>query len=215
MLRCVLFDLDGTLFETGAGIMRCIREAVQECGIRVGAEDDFHRFVGPPVIDALQEFYGVDREEAERIKCVYREKYAAGGVDECEPVAGARECLERLAASGLILAVATSKPLRFAMRILERFGFLRYFAYVSADEGEIGAPKGEVIARALSALHVSARDCVMVGDRKYDVYGASEHGIRCICYRSPHAAAGEYEQAGAWRVADTYEQIEADIRSLL
>ena len=207
MLRCVLFDLDGTLFDTGEGIMRCIREALQESGVAVSDSSDLRRFVGPPFVSALREFYGMSEADALRVKDIYRRRYAADGIDECAPVPSARECLEALRAAGIVTAVATSKPHRFALRVLERFDFLRLFDVVSADETETGTEKAEVIARVLERTGIPAADCIMVGDRKYDAIGAAAHGMRCICLRSPYAAAGEYERAGAWRIAETFAQV--------
>ena len=146
MLRCVLFDLDGTLFDTGEGIMRCIREALQESGVAVSDSSDLRRFVGPPFVSALREFYGMSEADALRVKDIYRRRYAADGIDECAPVPGARECLEALRAAGIVTAVATSKPLRFAMRILERFDFLRLFDFVSAGKCQFVDDTGTQIA---------------------------------------------------------------------
>lgn len=207
MLRCVLFDLDGTLFDTGEGIMRCLRIALEKNGVPVADASELRRFVGPPMLGALREFYGMSEGDAARVKDEYRRLYAESGIDECAPVAGARECLERLLAEGIVTAVATSKPHRFALRVLERFDFLRLFDFVSADETETGTEKSAVIARVLERTGIPAADCIMVGDRKYDAIGAAAHGMRCICLRSPYAAAGEYERAGAWRIAETFAQV--------
>ena len=211
-VRYVLFDLDGTLFDTSPGIKRCVRAALAAFGYEAG---DLNRFIGPPFLDALTEFCGLSREQALRVKDEYRRLYGAGGVDECAPMPGAEQCLQALRAAGLTPAVATSKPRPFAMRVLERFGFEKYFACIAADDTPTGTGKAEVVAAALRALgDPPPQACVMVGDRKYDVLGAAAHGIRCICYASGFAAAGEYEAAGAWKVVTDFAGVRDAVLSL-
>lgn len=209
-IRYVLFDLDGTLFDTSPGILRCIRAALRQCGVPVGEGENLNKFIGPPFLSALKEFYGMDEAQAVRVKDVYRALYAAGGVDECAPMPGARECLEALRGAGLTLAVATSKPLPFALRVLGRFDFLPFFAFVGADDTPTGTEKAEVVGRVLQKLGGPPPEaCMMVGDRKYDVLGAAAHGIRCVCYDSGFAEPGEYGRAGACKVASSYAEVQA------
>ena len=106
----VLFDFDGTLFDTSPGILRCMRAALEKNGYDAHTREWLKRFIGPPVIPALKEFHGMDDAEAEKVKSDYRALYRAEGVFECAPMYGAKECLQRLRAAGIRLAVATSKP---------------------------------------------------------------------------------------------------------
>ena len=163
--RYVLFDLDGTLFDTSPGIMRCLYESLAECGFDGG---DLRRFVGPPLLESLSEFCGMDAAHA----------------------------------------VATSKPLRFALQILTRFRFDRYFDVVCGAESDAHSAKAEIVAEALARLGSPApADCVMVGDRKYDVLGAAANGIPCIALDSGFAAEGEYEKAGALCVCKDFSAV--------
>ena len=104
--KTVLFDFDGTLFDTSPGILRCMRAALEKNGYDAHTREWLKRFIGPPVIPALKEFYGMDDAEAEKVKSDYRALYRAEGVFECAPMDGAKECLQRLRAAGIRLAVA-------------------------------------------------------------------------------------------------------------
>ena len=207
--KYILFDFDGTLFDTSPGILRCMAKALTEGGYTPGDERAMKRFVGPPVLEALREFYGMDEAEAERVKTLYRTAYRAEGVYECAPIAGAEECLRALKAAGAHIAVATSKPIRFAREILQRFGFDGYFDAVCGAEDDAHAGKAEIVARALSRLNAAPADAVMVGDRSYDVLGAAACGVPCIGIRTGCAEDGELEGAGAVAVVCDFDSLQA------
>lgn len=205
--RFVLFDFDGTLFDTSPGILRCMRTVLERNGYDWHSEKWLHRFIGPPIIDALKEYYGMDDAEAERVKSEYREMYRAEGVYECSPMKGAKECLQRLREAGVKTAVATSKPYYFAEQLLALYKFREYFDAVCGAESDAHSGKAEIVARALAELKADKSDSVMVGDRKYDILGAKACGIPCIAFDSGFAEEGEYEKAGAVCVVKDYEAL--------
>lgn len=205
----VLFDFDGTLFDTSPGILRGIRCALEKSGRAVGEDTELYKFIGPPLLSrAFMEFYGMSEEEAEHTKEVYRAYYREKGVFECAPYPGAEECLRALQCAGRSLAVATSKPIQFARQILERFGFARYFAAVCGAESDAHAEKAEILSEALSEIGFpDGESCVMIGDRKYDILGAQENGIPCLALDSGFAEPGEYAEAGAVAVVRDYAEL--------
>ena len=204
----ILFDLDGTLFDTSPGILHGIRRALEACGRTVGSDRELHRFIGPPLLTAFMEFYGMSAAEADRAKEIYRAYYRESGVFECAPYPGAEDCLRALSESGRSLAVATSKPVFFATQILDRFGFSAYFKAVCGAGSDAHAGKAEIVRRALEALGANPRESVMVGDRKYDVVGAARWGLRCLGFDfCGFAPKGELEEAGAVAVVHTAAEI--------
>ncbi len=203
----VLFDFDGTLFDTSPGILRCMRAALEKNGYDAHTDEWLKRFIGPPVIPALQEFYGMDGAEAEKVKTDYRALYRAEGVFECSPMPGAKECLQALRAAGIRLAVATSKPHYFAEEILKRYDFYDLFDAVCGARSDDRSGKAEIVAEALASLGARAEETVMVGDRKYDVLGAKACGIPCIGLDSGFAEEGEFEKAGAVGIVKTFEEL--------
>ena len=207
--KYVIFDFDGTLFDTSAGIIHGLRHALEARGYSIGSDAELYKFIGPPLlIPAFMEFYGMSAEEAAEAKRIYRAYYGEKGVFECTPYPGAEECLRALRAAGRKLAVATSKPLQFARQILERYGFDKYFDSICGVESDVYESKAETISRALKELGASASECVMVGDRKYDILGAAENGIPCVAFDSGFAEEGEYAAAGAAAVVKDYAELE-------
>ena len=112
---------------------------------------------------------------------------------------GVADVLAAAAATGVRLAVATSKPEYFAIPIVERLGLAGYFETVGGDDMDGSLPtKALVIDKILSRLGRPAADSVrMVGDRRHDVLGAREHGIDCVGAGWGYAAPGELAAAGA------------------
>ena len=206
----VLFDFDGTLFDTSEGILKGIRAALESAGIAVGEDKELYKFIGPPVVQAFKEFYGMSEEEAQRLKAVYRNYYRDTGILQCRPVEGARACLDKLLAAGKTLAVATSKPEVFARSILERYGFDGYFSAVEGGRlDETRSKKSEVIGAALAKLGVKELSrAIMVGDRKYDVLGAAEAGLSCIGIDTGFSEPHELEDAGAVAVVKSFAELE-------
>jgi phosphoglycolate phosphatase len=102
-----------------------------------------------------------------------------------------------------VLAVATSKPEAFAVRVLEHAGLLPSFASVhgATMDGAV-RHKDQVVAAALAA-HPGGRDPVLVGDRSHDVLGAAAHGLPCIGAGWGPAEDGELAAAGAAAIAAT------------
>ena len=206
----ILFDFDGTLFNTGEGIMNAAQYALTQMGIEVKERAQLQRFIGPPVTAAFRNFYGMDAENAEKAKAFFRKYYAEKGVFECCPYAGAKECLTKLKAEGVRLSIATSKPEVHAEAILKRFQMRDYFAVVAGallDDSRV--EKADVLAYALSQLGLKGdlSRAVLIGDRNYDVYGAHACGIKCIGIRIGFSEQGELEQAKADEIADDYRDL--------
>lgn len=209
--RYILFDFDGTLFDTSEGILKGIRMALEKAGVEVGGDSELHKYIGPPVVQAFREFCGMSEEEAQRTKQVYREYYAGEGILLCEPIDGAEDCLKKLLNAGKTLAVATSKPEKFAREILARFGFDKYFEVIAGGFlDETRSQKSEVIEFVLHELGIAGKRslAVMVGDRKYDVLGARKAGLSCIGINTGFSEPNELEDAGAVAVVRNFASLE-------
>ena len=95
MIQALIFDFDGTLFDTGPGILRSVQYALERFGIRETDLGKLRKFVGPPLVDSFMELYGMPPEQAKEAVAFYRERYTPVGLLECEPYPGMPELLER------------------------------------------------------------------------------------------------------------------------
>lgn len=206
----LLFDLDGTLTDPEEGITNCVKYALAAQGIVETDTAKLRRlFIGPPLFDAFTEFYGFTPERANAAVAKYRERFSVTGLFENRVLEGIPEMLERLLSAGKRLAVATSKPEVFAVRILEKFDLAKYFEVITGAEldGRRNA-KDEVIAECLRRMDVTGKSGVlMIGDRRHDIIGAKKCGVKSAGVRFGYAEEGELEAAGADLIFDTPAQL--------
>jgi len=207
MYDIVLFDLDGTLTESGIGITRSVAHSLRKYGIEETDQAKLDRFVGPPLIDSYMRYYGFSREQAVQAVEYYREYYAVTGIFENRVYDGVEAMLKALNDAGKICVLATSKPEHYAVQILEHFGLAPYFSCVAgATMDEKRTNKADVIAYALEKAGKAGK-AVMVGDRKHDIEGAKAHGLPSIGVLYGYGSRAELETAGATYLAETAEEI--------
>lgn len=212
MYQTILFDLDGTLTDPDVGITECVRHALKKMGIDEPDRKKLRPFIGPPLRDSFREFYGFDEAQAEKAVAWYRERFSQKGMFENEIYPGIRELLAGLKAEGRNLVLASSKPELFVNRILEHFGIAGYFSVVVGSELDgTRDKKEEVIAEALQRMTqkemVSAGAMAMVGDRRFDMEGAQEHGMAGIGVTYGYGSRQELEQAGASHIVENVEEL--------
>ncbi|MDO5409028.1 MAG: HAD family hydrolase [Lachnospiraceae bacterium] len=199
--QVILFDLDGTITDSGPGIMNSVRYALSRFGIENPDPAVLRRFVGPPLTDSFERFYHLSAAEAVKAVGYYREYYSAGGIFENAVYEGITEMLKALREMGCRLYLATSKPQVFAEQILEHFGIRSYFDGVTGsflDGTRVN--KDEVVAEALRQAGVTAEkkaDALMVGDREYDIKGAHKHEIPAVGVLFGYGSEEELLTAGA------------------
>lgn len=205
-----LFDLDGTLTDPKEGITKCFEYALNYFGIEVDSLDELLPVIGPPLVDSFKMFYNFDDDKALRAVEKYRERFSEIGIFENSLLPHVSEVLAELKRRGKIVALATSKPRVFAARILKRYEINQYFDIVIGSEldGTLNE-KADVIAEVIRiAGDKDKSKYLMVGDRKYDIIGAKQNGIKAMGVRCGYARKGELEEANADFIAD-------DVRAVL
>ena len=207
-IKNLFFDFDGTLVDTGPGIMNATRHSLSCFGIDEQDPDNLKRFVGPPLAEAFAEHYGFP--EAESIKAVlrFRDYYLVKGWTECSIYPGVVEMLTSLRDNGFRLLIATGKPEDLANRIAAQYGIRDYFdlirgAYVD-DEGEHRTNKTEIINSIFEELDIrDPSSCIMIGDRANDIAGAHKAGIPAIGGLWGYGSVNEIDGAHAEFTAAT------------
>lgn len=208
MPKAIFFDLDGTLTDSGPGIMNCAEPALAHFGIQVADRNDLRVFVGPPLRESFARF-GVPEEDIEEAIRVFRERYVPIGKFENTPYDGIDGLLARLKAEGYILYVATSKPEVTAIEVLEHFDLAGYFDRICGASLSQGRETKEDVITYLLAQIGDPGQVVMVGDTHYDVVGAKAHGIDTIGVTWGYGEAQDMKAAGAVALADTPDALHA------
>ncbi len=199
MFDLILFDLDGTLTDPKEGITNCVKYALEHFGIEENDEATLLSFIGPPLYDSFRGLYGFSHDDANLAVDKYRERFSVTGLFENRVLDGAVEILKALKDAGKTTALATSKPLVFAQRIVENYGLLKYLDYVVGADLKGGINyKDEVINEVLRiAKPDDLSKVVIVGDRKHDILGAKKCGISSIGVKCGYAEENELENHGA------------------
>lgn len=205
----VLFDFDGTLFDSSEGIFKSLKYAFRADNKPEPTDEELRRFIGPPIYDSFKSFYSYDDEKIDFMVEKYRERYREKGLWESRAYDGIPELLKKLRDCGVKTATASSKPEQFIISILKKNNLYDYFDYVGGVTfDEIRSDKTQIIENALKKLGSSKNDAVMVGDRKFDIDGAKGAGIPCIAVLYGFGSLEEFHEHKADYIVSTPAEIE-------
>ena len=206
MKKTILFDLDGTLTDSGEGIINCAILALEHFGCPIPSREAMRVFVGPPLHESFVK-HGVPEEHAEEAVAIYRSRYIPIGAYENTPYPGIFQLLDALKAAGHTLYVATSKPEGMSIDILKHFGMDHYFDRICGASLDKSRSSKEAVIAYLIEQNGRADNMIMVGDTKFDVIGAKHHGIPCIGVSWGYGTVEDMTQAGAAAIAYSMEEL--------
>lgn len=207
--KYLLFDLDGTIIDNSEGVYKSFEYALNYYGITVASLDELSPVIGPPLKDSFMELYSFSEEKAEEAVAKYRERYTDTGIYEGFIYEGIDKLLEDLKQREYKIVLATCKPEVFARRILDHAGLGKYFDFIAgAQIGEKISNKEDVLEHIIKSLAIEdVSECLMIGDRKFDLIGANLFGMDAmgVLY-----GFGDMEELGAYphvALAETVEDI--------
>ena len=175
----ILFDLDGTVSDTGEGICRCFEETILSFGADPSAYE-LRRFLGPPLKWSFLEVFG-EEKTAETAVERYRKNYLEKWIFVNSLFPGMKELLSSLHSRGKRCFVATSKYEPYAVKILEKLEVIRNFVGIcGSDAGQKRAEKAEVLRYLLDRFRLDPKRCVLIGDTFYDLQGAAAVGMDAV-----------------------------------
>ena len=206
MKKAIFFDLDGTLTDSGEGLINCAALALRHFGLPVPSREEMGVFVGPPLDKTFIQF-GVPEDKTEEAVKVFRSRYLVTGKFENTPYPGIHQLLQTLKEQGHRLFVATSKPEVTAIEVLDKFQLTPFFTCIcGATMDGTRVHKADVIAYLLKQIG-DPEHILMVGDTEYDVLGAAAHGIATIGVAWGYGKVSAMEEAGAIAIAHTMDEL--------
>lgn len=177
MLKAVIFDLDGTLLNTTEGVLESIGHTVATLGCKKMPREKWTNFIGPPIMRTLIEEFGCTEDEARAGTKIFREYYAKNALLKAFPYDGIFEVCEGLKDMGIRMSVATYKREDYAVRLLEYFGFHRYFYPMhGADENDT-LTKKDIVNKCMEEMGFSKKEYLLAGDTSSDAKAAEDVGI--------------------------------------
>ena len=178
-VKLIIFDLDGTLLDTGKGILKCIESTLEKMGLGVLDEEICRSFVGPPLKKRFLELFNTDEKTADTFVATFREGYGNGGIFLASRYEGMNECLAMLHEHSL-LAVATNKREDLAVKLLEKFEMASFFDAICGSDEASSLAKEQIVKNAAERLGVPLADCLMIGDSSNDAEAAERLRMRFV-----------------------------------
>ena len=184
-----LFDLDGTLSESGEGILECVRMIFKEMERPLPDDDEIRRFIGPPMYESLKRV-GFNHRDAETGVEIYKKNFIKTGIYKNKVYDGMFEVLDDLKSAGVKLGVASTKYQAFTDRIITMLKLQKYFDIIGGSTSLTGNTpdskrprhnKIDVMNFVIDSLRENSDErIVMIGDTKYDADGAASVGCDLI-----------------------------------
>ena len=191
----VVFDLDGTLFDAEEGIVSSVVKAMKEMGLEIPQGAQLRQVVGPPLRYSFHDLLNVPSERLDEAADRYAHIFRSEGMYRYSVYPGIRTMLRVLKENGIYVALASSKPRDLCEHILRHYGLRHFFDRVIGEtdsHAKLGKP--EMIRRALPEHYWRA---AMVGDRLYDMEGATAAGVDGVGAVYGCGSVEELQNAGA------------------
>ena len=182
-VHAVLWDLDGTLVDSGDYHWRAWRDTMRAERVEITYQQFLDSF-GQKNDRILTNWLGADvtPETVARVgdakEALYRHLAAIAGLT---PLPGAAAWVERLYHAGWRQAIASSAPAENVRVMLGALDLDRYFdAIVSAEDVTAGKPDPQVFLAAAGKLNVPPAACVVVEDAAAGIEAARRAGMKCV-----------------------------------
>lgn len=213
MNKFVLFDLDGTIMNSGPGIKKCAMQTLEKLNIPHKSYEEMDYFIGPPFRDCFR-LSNVEEERVEEACQIYRELYINGGIYDQEIYPGIIELLNKLIVDNYKLMICTSKGELLALEVVNHFQLKKYFYEIHGGSMDASrAKKYEIIEDCMKKYKND--EFVMVGDTYLDIQGAKINHIKSIAVTYGYGDKNKLIEANPDIIVDEVEAIYQAIKQLM
>lgn len=217
--RLIVFDMDGTLIDSGAIIAEHMATTFLEHGLPAPTREKSNTVIGLTLEIAMQRLADCDEELGQALAATYRRHYRAmlATGERHEPLyAGAADALTRLRGMETsLLGIATGKALHGASRILALHGLTDHFITVQTPDHNPSKPHPGMMLRACAETGVDPSRAVMVGDTTFDMELGVAAGAKTIGVTWGYHSRALLEEAGAHIIVEDYADLDAAIEKVL
>lgn len=176
--KYLIYDFDGTLVNTYEGVAEALDYTFNHYGINVD-KSLYPLYIGPPINETFASYVGEDK--AYEAVEVYKEHYYDNdGIYKSKPYEGIIDSIKALKKDGYKICVATCKKQIEAEDLLKYYGLYDDIDFVSGLWYNLRETKADTLRYLIETLKIDVKDCVMIGDTRFDVEGAEEVNMDCI-----------------------------------
>lgn len=180
MYKSVIFDVDGTLLDASAGIIKSVKFMMDKFGLSLPHGFVMEDFVGPPIQNSCKRIFKADDKQAQKFADIFRSQYASGDVFCSTPYPNIYDLLELLKKKKIALGVATYKREDYAIDLMKHFEFDKYFDSICGADNENKLKKIDILKNCISNLAGKLDETVLIGDSIHDGGAAKELGVDFI-----------------------------------
>ena len=192
----ILWDLDGTLIDQTAAIIRCYREVIEEMGDTQVDDDAIRRSLGGIMAATMRLFVEADRMD-EACKA-FRLRFPEIMFDGLILLAGGKELIERAYEARIPQVIFTNKHGDTARKLSRYAGFAKYIpTCIGSSDTEWQKPQLALTQHVLEKIEASADGSVIIGDSPTDIAVAKNAGLACYCVATGAYSLNELLDAGA------------------
>ncbi len=208
MYKNIMFDLDGTVTDSGRAITSSVEYALEQFGITDRSKSKLGSFIGPSLYDSFEREYGLTGEDCDKAVSLYRYIYEKERMYDVDIYEGIPELLQELSDRDMTAFLVTSKPLKFSKMIIEKIRLSGLFKAIMAPElSDHSSDKKRLIERTINEYGLDRDECIMIGDTEYDIAGAVGAGIDSIAVTYGYGKTDNFKSAGATFLADSVKDI--------
>lgn len=205
MKKIAFFDLDGTISDSGQGIVNAITYAQDKLKLKPISLEDKKSCVGPPLNKSFMRLYNLTLEEAEHMIDVYREYYWKKGIYENYLYPDIPRLIKSLKDNGWELRICSGKPTVMVETVLKHFNLFDYFVSLQGAELHGIYPGKSVLIKEI--LDKTGAEAIMIGDRRDDIEGAKANNIVSFGVLWGYGSKEELEKAGATHIVKSVDEI--------
>lgn len=224
-MYCILFDVDGTIVDSEALIVRAMQDAFEAQSLAAPAAKEIQQIIGlslPIAVEVLcMPLEGVQVNE-DLIDCIgegYKTSYQhlRDELGHPEPLfEGTLELLDRLKSQDeILLGLATGKSMKGVQSLIERFELKGYFHTIQTSCNAPSKPHPAMIEQALRETGVDAHRTVMIGDTTFDMEMAQNAGVPSIGVTWGHHEREELLSFGPRVIVDEFSHLLSAIQETL
>jgi phosphoglycolate phosphatase len=217
--QCLLFDLDGTLVDSRADLIKSINLMLIESGRLPLSDSKVITFVGEGarllVERALRatEVSAPQNSEVDRALGIFQRHYREHLLDQTRAYPEVEETLQHF--SNLPKAIVTNKPHEFTVALLDGLGLLPYFKVIfGGDSLSERKPAPRMLLEAARICEAEPLKCLMVGDSRVDVAAGRAAGMKTCGYVPGFRGRGELMEAGADFLIERFGELRMLVEAL-